>query len=86
MVWNQASNVLLDDQAHLTPFLAKYLWSQFAKGIDPSTIAEWVSRPTSGDLSGLRDLVDQCISSIKRHMEVPKKWTIVLRWINTPKE
>lgn len=86
MVRNQASNVLLDDQAHLTPFLAKYPWTKFAKGIDPLDISQWISRISSTDLSGLMDLVAKWIKVIQGHMETTGRWTTILRWINTPKE
>ena len=38
------------------------------KGIEPSDISHWISRPNSRELPGLRDLVEDWIRKITSHM------------------
>ena len=39
MVSDQATNVVVDNQAHLTPLLAKYPWMKLVKDIDCQNLA-----------------------------------------------
>jgi Orsellinic acid/F9775 biosynthesis cluster protein D len=75
------------DEAHLTPFLAKYKWHEVVADLQPSSINEWTSVPRDDEtaLTGLKEGVLRYYKEVIEEMGVGESWTTVLRFVNSAK-
>jgi hypothetical protein len=83
----QISSAVLKDDAHLTPFLAKYKWGDIIAETSPININSWVRGPNDQEtwLLGLTPLVFEYYREIIKDMSTGQNWTTVLRYVNTSK-
>lgn len=80
LVEERYTESILEDSAHLTPFLAKYHWHKKVEDLAPSDVIEWTSYDNV-ELRWLHQATQDYYESITVKILSDDSWSTVLRWI-----